>query len=865
MRTMTLCAPLAAGFLGLTALLVTAAPASAAWPTNPTVNVPVVAASARGAGQPEVAPDSCGGIIVVWSDGGTSTNELMVQRLDVFGQPRWALNGFPISPLLTAPAYYAISSDGAGGAYVAWSTVVTAATGSDVFVQHVLAAGLVDPAWPAAGLPVCSLPGNQEFPRIVTNGNGHALIAWSDSRANPELAPDIYAQRVSPTGAIQWTADGTPVVTQPGTQTLDDIAPDGQGLWVVWDDPNKNIAAQKLDKFGAPSVAFPAAGKLICAGTLFARQVSIASGGSLLVAWADDRSGATRDIYAQQLTPGGTLLWGANGTPVCVSPNNQAHPRIVSDDLGGAIVGWEDSDSGVFYGDRVVVQRLSGKSGSPLWALNGLPMCVSSMDYLNVVSDQRNGAIFTWHDFRNGSPMGAGDADVFAQRVSDTGAMLWTPNGVAISTAPGNQVATRNVPDGAGGAVLAWQDQRVGDLFDVDIYAQQVGATGLLGVRAPSKNCVPDLCGFAYTDFGDAPENAPVYPSGSFGHFPTCNADSPSGTQELACGAAPSTPPGPTGYVEHVATLSDASYFGLGCGPANAQKLAVDHELDGVVYVSGGLPVGSEASTCSPAVTITNYESAFGGLWFGADETAGDGIDAGIAGPVTFLTCVPATLPFKAWSCGPASIAVRLNVLVDWNQDGDWNDVVTCGPPGPDGCAPEWAVKNASIVLQPGCNSIVSPSFPVGPGTGGAWMRVTLTTAPVSDDFPWAGSGTETSPGAFAGGETEDYPISIATSTAAGQTALPEQLLLAAPSPNPTRAGADIRYALPHAADVRLGVFDVAGRRVRVLASGRQEAGAHVVRWDGRDAAGVETSSGLYFVKLDAEGKGLTRAVVRVR
>jgi hypothetical protein len=404
---------------------------------------------------------------------------------------------------------------------------------------------------------------------------------------------------------------------------------------------------------------------------------------------------------------------------------------------------------------------------------------------------------------------------------------------------------------------------------DDDIYAQQVGATGLLGVRAASRNCAPDFCGFAYTDFGDAPENVPAYPSGSFGHFPTCTADTPPGTQELACGAAPGTPPGPTGYVKHVATASDQTYFGLGCGPANAQRLAVDTEVDGVVHVSGSLPavIPSEFSTCSPAVTIMTYESAFGGLWFGTDETAGDGTDAGLAAPFVLGTCAPTSVPFHAWSCGPASVTVTLNILVDWNQDGDWNDVVMCGPSGSGGaCTPEWAVKNASVVLQPGCNSLSSPQFTAGPNTGGAWMRVTLTAAPVSDDFPWAGSATAVNADStFAGGETEDYPISIVTSTAVGQPAPADQVLLAAVSPNPTRDGASVRYALPRAADIRLAVYDLAGRKVRVLESGLQGAGEHAARWDGRDASGAETPAGLYLVKLHVEGRDLTRAMIRLR
>ena len=47
-----------------------------------------------------------------------------------------------------------------------------------------------------------------------------------------------------------------------------------------------------------------------------------------------------------------------------------------------------------------------------------------------------------------------------------------------------------------------------------------------------------------------------------------------------------------------------------------------------------------------------------------------------------------------------------------------------------------------------------TPSFRVGPRQGRAWMRVTLTSVPVPETFPWAGS-VGTVNGDFAGGETK--------------------------------------------------------------------------------------------------------------
>ena len=55
----------------------------------------------------------------------------------------------------------------------------------------------------------------------------------------------------------------------------------------------------------------------------------------------------------------------------------------------------------------------------------------------------------------------------------------------------------------------------------------------------------------------------------------------------------------------------------------------------------------------------------------------------------------------------------------------------------------------------------MTPAFLTGPTAGPAWMRVTISDAPVNDDFPWAGSATVPT-GEIVGGETEDYPVTVA-------------------------------------------------------------------------------------------------------
>jgi photosystem II stability/assembly factor-like uncharacterized protein len=66
-------------------------------------------------------------------------------------------------------------------------------------------------------------------------------------------------------------------------------------------------------------------------------------------------------------------------------------------------------------------------------------------------------------------------------------------------------------------------------------------------------------------------------------------------------------------------------------------------------------------------------------------------------------------------------------------------------------------------------------------------------------------------------------------------------------SPNPFSASTTLAFRLSTATDVRLSVYDAAGRRVRLLAAGRWAAGVHRVTWDGTDDRGARVANGIYF------------------
>ena len=367
-------------------------------------------------------------------------------------------------------------------------------------------------------------------------------------------------------------------------------------------------------------------------------------------------------------------------------------------------------------------------------------------------------------------------------------------------------------------------------------------------------------CDIGYQDFGDAPEGITAYSTGIVGAFPTCTFPGAPGTQEIDPGCSPlSTPPGPTGYVEHVKTPLDPVGFWWGCDMTPA--LFIDSEPDGKVNVT---PVAGTPSSCDDVTPVDCIEAlSIPGLSFGQDECFGDGVDAGLLSQPRFDPCTPRDLRFRLFNCSTQPIQVYVNLLFDWNEDGDWNDVLNC----PQGCAPEWAVKNLAVILPPGCSVWTSPMILPGEKEGYGWMRATVTEAPVPDDFPWAGS-AGMNEGPFFSGETEDYPIRIGedpTSVNLGSSDDAAGLSLSRVAPTPSVTHADVRFSLTRTGPVRLTAYDVTGRRVRTLVDEVRGGGAHTERWDLRDDSGRPVAPGLYFLRLEAENDARTTRVTRVR
>ena len=94
-----------------------------------------------------------------------------------------------------------------------------------------------------------------------------------------------------------------------------------------------------------------------------------------------------------------------------------------------------------------------------------------------------------------------------------------------------------------------------------------------------------------------------------------------------------------------------------------------------------------------------------------------------------------------------------------------------------------------------------------------------------------------------------------AGSTGAAQEPGLAQLDLRPPAPNPSSGASRLSFSAPRAGNVRVAVYDVGGREVAEVMTGRVSEGEHEVSWDGSDARGVACGSGVYFVRVVLDGR----------
>jgi hypothetical protein len=474
----------------IVAIFVSAGVAHATWAPNGTL----VCSAANDQRGIAILADGSGGVFLVWQDGrpGLYQDDLYLQKLDALGTPAFAVNGVPVCAAAYDSYGARMIGDDQGGVIVAWEDRRSIGLGpaNEIYAQRMDSRGL--PQWATDGVDLSQVSGDQGKPSLASDGAGGAIVLWEDGRLQACRTKDLYAQRINANGTLAWPMTGVAVCTAGDDQDSPRVVADGAGgVFAIWSDKRsevRDLYAQRLNGAGSPLWA--ANGVPVCSAPDRQQEPAVSVlGGGVVAAWNDWRDGGW-SIYTQDIAASGVAQWTANGVTALGAPSNSP-PALLVDGTSIFIAGSRGGD--------IYVQKLSS-SGAPQWGTDGVPLCSAPGTQRSplIVADGAGGVIAAWVDFRSGN------ADIYAGRLDGSGSPQWPSDGVALCTATGAQDSPVLAGDGAGGAIVAWEDARSGAF---DVYAQRVTSGGIV---APTAAVEPPTI--------DVVQLAPARPNPATGH-----------------------------------------------------------------------------------------------------------------------------------------------------------------------------------------------------------------------------------------------------------------------------------------------------------------------------------------------------------
>jgi hypothetical protein len=539
-------------------------------------------------------------------------------------------------------------------------------------------------------------------------------------------------------------------------------------------------------------------------------------------------------------------LWRPEGVPLTSRLLYVTDLVGASDGAGGAVFVWVDT--GVSTGKDIYAQRVDA-TGNPYWGPNGIPICtaVSDQDFPCVTPDGTGGVIISWEDDR------AGDwykADIYAQRVNAFGSLRWNVDGNPVCTANRwsqlSRIARRNmVSDGAGGAIIGWSDGRADSGF---VYVQRIDGSGsplwtLDGVK---------------TALGGTPA---LISDGAHGAIIVYQDR----------GACPIDWKCQDLYAQHIDSLGAVTWPKVPICTVDGLQWKVDGVSDGA---GGAIVAWQDLRTAFTERQIYaqhildsgSTQWAPNGLQISAIESNGQddyGPSLALDGGGGAFLAYKDTLTVKVHrisGVGSISWTARLTpapfaAIPEVRNDGSGNAILVWS--SSDGYVRTQKLDGNGMKLW-GTNPIVlaggygyGEPVVVADGTGGCITERKpynyITTTPIFVHRVAPAGGLYTT-------DVPEGPGSPNAPTSLGPT-----------YPNPFNPSVTIRLTLRSRGPAKLTVYDTTGRRVRTLLNRNMDAGSTEVRWDGRNDHGDRVASGIYYCRLETVGNTATRSLALIK
>jgi flagellar hook capping protein FlgD len=664
----------------------------------------------------------------------------------------------------------------------------------------------------------------QRQPRMISGPANSAIVVWEDWR-NGAGNIDIWGSRVNQVATVIWSQ---PMVITAGNQIDPRIISDEVlGFYVGWlDVPSGTVGfAKRFDNGNGISLGWPAAGVNV-AGSDWA-MVADDIGGLLTASGSGDYVSATR------ATPSGTIDWG--NSYISSFGANTLGLVAAKDGTGGMEIAWTDINAG-----SKALRIARGGSIAPYWpSLNGLTIMMPSVGERIAVSDQNRGLIMIGTG-QNGGP----NQDIWAQHVSWDGQIVveWPRpgnsfgGGLAVSLAPQDQTAPRAISDGAGGAIVVWNDQRAG-AGQYDIYAQRIDYYGQLGYPEPKIAQVSDVSSDQggqvrvrwYASYLDSVERLVA-------SYQVWRQVPPAAALAALRGGALRVSDAAGAYrtPEALAARKDGRRV-IQTSVTAGQVVYWEFLASQVAHGNG--TYSYVAPTTSDSVTGYNPYTIFR---VDAEDHFLDEVNG-----------LPTRDGFAYWRSAPDS--------------GYSVDNLAPAPPAP--FAGTYSAGTSNLHWRPNSEPDVrgyrlyrgGAGFVPGPGNFVGEFPDTATADVAGGPYYYKLSAIDVH------GNESGFTSLLPTGTTGAGPGEGVAFALHGVSPNPVVQGATIRIGLPRADRVHLAILDVSGRRVATVFQGVLDGGDQSIAWNGRGDDGAPVRSGLYVVELAVSGRRLHQKMLVTR
>jgi FlgD Ig-like domain len=800
-------------------LTVSAAPAHAAWPHDPAINLRVSANAplASISGSPSGCPDGAGGCFVVWENYvlPSGTPQVYLQHITLAGTlaPGWPAVGISIAPNPSSGQIQpALCPDGAGGVYVVWTDSRNSSQ-NDIYAQRVTSTGSVQSGWPATGLRVTSDPHSEITPIIASDGAGGAFVTWTLVYNGPDI--DTWIAALGPAGVTN-----TPFAVSNGynSEHAEDLAVDSGGnVFVSFAYDSSSFASVQVVKFdhslvrqwgGVPWQAYANAS----GPTVHTARLCLDGRGYLFLI-ASAGYGGHYGLFFNSVQVLGPVPQPQ--FPYSDTSDLYFVVDVVPDPNGGCYFTFDNS----FLGFESHIAHIRGDGFAPYpWTL-GYPPGMS-LDHgtgagrAHACSDGANGVLTAYQS-----------SEAWGTRIGEDAA--FAPGWAGAHTLLSNVIRPlmwSMVSDGQGGGYAIWVDQRDAPNIAFELFAQHVDRFGALGDASPHIVSIKDV---------------PADQGGSVKLVWTPSYLDSGATRQVNAYWI---------WREVPATLAEARVTRGARWADGPARVSAGTARPGMLYrhdtTNANAAYAWEYVDSQPANTFPQYSYVA--------STTNDSMP----GPVRYTRYMVEardTGGLAYWDSAPDSgLSVdNLPPAVPSPFTANYHSGVT---------ALAWGPNHESDLAGYRLYRGATAGFVPGPSN-----RISDQPNPDYSDVAPTGSWYKLSAYDLHGNESGYATLGPSGILAVDGAALPAELALDLAGAMPSRGPVGLRLALPTSATVRVEIYDASGRRVRLVAAGEYPAGVHDLDWDTRDDGGHALASGLYFARLDTPGRMITRRIALVK